>query len=105
MDRKSIFDWKIDFWIKKPEKIAKLGSADGAKPLVFKRNLKMRRWKMIKKLPRPVFCFGPGPVQYCTVQDLLFVIKKRKNQKRNTNGGARAHPVMTSRAPPFVLRF
>ena len=26
-------------------------------------------------------------VQYCTVQDLLFVIKKRKNQKRNTNAG------------------
>ena len=31
-------------------------------------------------------------------------LKKRKNQKRNTNGGARKAPA-DGRAPPVVLRF
>ena len=43
-------------------------------------------------------------VQYCTVQDLLFVIKKRKNQKRNTNGGG-ALIRGALRAPPVRVTF
>ena len=44
-------------------------------------------------------------VLYSTVQDLLFVIKKKENQTRNTNGGARDVITGWARASPFELRF